>query len=486
MLFLNYQGEKLFILTILLLVFLLSSTVFAQSETDSTSTYDQIRSDLNGDGQPDLLGEKIITTGIANSPSGLFHEQYLQIFIQNDSSGISIFSYNIDDPIVSGDSLVVWGAVDSYNGLVEVEADSYRVYQNRSLPKPLNLSDLISNPADYLGVLAKGEGVITETGSTYNGKYVIISPEESSGSIMVYVSNFHVRFSEFNFDILSVGDEIAVQGVITEYNPEFPGQKNYKLFLRTPQDLSYIGLPAYYKKLIFWGIAGLIIVALIWYLILRYRVESKTKEIRLSLKQKELLLKEIHHRVKNSLSIVSGLLEIQSSSAENEETIRMLQNSQTRIQSIALIHDKLYKTESLSDIDLDVYIKDLVESVHRTFTELNDSVSLFFDLDPVKIDSSQVIYCGLLINELVVNSFKHAFNGNDNGKLSVTLKKKNGHTVLTVADNGPGLPRNFNPNHEHGLGSMLINSFAENLNAEIKISEPEEGGTSYTFTFPDL
>src|SRR6056297_708815 len=482
--FLKTMGERLFPFTTLLLLFILSSTLFAQSETDSISTYNQIRSDRNGDGQPELLGKKVITTGIANSSSGLFHEQYLQLFIQNDSTGISIFSYNIDAPVVPGDSLLVWGTVDSYNGLVEVEADSYRVYQNQFTPSPLNLIDLRANPADYLGVLTKGEGLITDKGSTYNGKYVIISPEDSPGSIMVYVSNFHVRFSDFNFDVLNVGDKIAVEGVITEYNPEFPGQKNYKLFLRTPDDLSYIGLPAYYVSLIIWSVLALAAILLGIYLFMRYRVESKTKDIQLSLNQKELLLKEVHHRVKNSLSIVSGLLQMQSISTENEEANRILQTSQTRIQSIALIHEKLYKTNSLSDIKLDVYLKDLVESIHNTFTELDNRVSLKFEMDSVEIDSKSVIYCGLLVNELVVNSFKYAFKERDNGELTVKLKKDGDNIVLTISDNGPGLPEKFNPENQDGLGSMLINTFAAHLEAETIVSEPNSGSTSFTFTFP--
>lgn len=480
----NYQAEKLLPLTTLLLLFLLSSPLFAQSVSDSISTYDQIRADFNGDGQPDLLGENVITTGIANSPSGLFHEQYLQLFIQDDSLGMSIFSYNIDDPIAPGDSLMVWGTVDSYNGLIEVQADSYRVYQNRSILRPLHLTNIIANPADYLGVLAKGDGVITDKGSTYNGKYIIISPEASPDSIMVYVSNFHVRFSEFNFNVLSVGDKIAAEGVITEYNPEFPGQKNYKLFLRTPDDLSYIGLPAYYVSLIIWSVMTLAAILLGIYLFMRYRVETKTKDIQLSLDQKEMLLKEVHHRVKNSLSIVSGLIEMQSVSTENEEANRILQTSQTRIQSIALIHEKLYKTDSLSDIKLDVYLKDLVESVHNTFTELNNRVSLRFEMDSVEIDSKSVIYCGLLVNELVVNSFKHAFKNRNDGELTVKLKKDGNNIVLTVTDNGPGLPNTFNPKNQDGLGSMLINTFAANLEAEMSVSEPNSGGASFTFTFP--
>ncbi|WP_069130669.1 sensor histidine kinase [Rhodohalobacter halophilus] len=486
----NYPLQKLIIthLTCLCIIILLLpvSVSYGQSKTDTTWTFEQIRTDADNDWIPDFLGENVTVTGIANSASGLFHEQYLQVFIQNNSSGISIFSYNIEEPIAPGDSLFVWGKIDTYNGLVEVDADSYRVFQTRKHLQPLHLNDAIDEPAKFLGVLVEGQGIITEKGSTFNGKYVTISPEDHSGSMMIYVSNFHFMFSDFKFDLLNVGDEIGVRGIITEYNPEVPDEKNYKLFLRTPDDLNYVGLPAYYLRLIFWSLLGIAVLSLIIYLFQRYRVQTETKEIKLSLKQKELLLKEIHHRVKNSLSIVSGLLEMQSYSTENEKTIRILQNSQSRIQSIALIHDKLYKTESLSEIQLDIYIRDLAESIHSTFAEINKKVTLTFDLDRVYIDSKRVIYCGLLVNELVVNSFKHAFRlqGDKTGVLTISLKNEGSHFLLTISDNGPGLPSNFNPDESNGLGAMLISTFAENLKAELSVSSPTGGGTSYTFTIP--
>lgn len=394
------------------------------------------------------------------------------------------FSYEIGLPVAVGDSIIAWGEINTYNGMVEVSTDSYRVIKNVELPAPKNLTDAILNPTKFLGMLVEGDGVITEKGSTFNGKYVKISPENSTGDIMVYVSNFHIFHSEFNFNILSVGDKISVKGVFTEYNPEHPDEKNYKLFLRTPNDLSYIGLLSYYLYLIFWSTAGLTAILVCIYFYMRYRVESETKDIKLSLKQKEVLLKEIHHRVKNSLSIVSGLLQIQSMSAENEEAIRILQDSQSRIQSVALIHEKLYKTDSLSNIRLDDYLKDLIESIHSTFTEYSNRVSLNFEMDSVKIDSKSIIYCGLLVNELAVNSYKHAFKNKDNGELTIKLKEDGDYLFLTVSDNGSGLPNEYIPDTEKGLGSMLINTFAENLEAEINISTPEGGGTSFTFTIP--
>lgn len=471
-------------ITLILSAFLFCQSGITQSSPDSTWTFSEIRTDENKDGVPDHLGKNVVVTGVSNTSSGIFHEQYLQIFIQNDSSGLSIFSYNIDQPIVPGDSIKVWGFIDAYNGLVEVEADSYRVYHNRPEPQPLRLDDAIRDPAKYLGMSVEGEGKIIDKGSTFNGKYLLITPNSSSNNIMVYVSNFHTMYADFNFDILEAGDEIAVKGIITEYNPEVPDRKNYKLFLHTPDDLQYSGIPTYYQRLTLWSILGLSLIILGIYFFMRYRVQSKTKDIQLSLKQKELLLKEIHHRVKNSLAIVSGLIEMQSLNTENEGAIRILHDSQSRLQTIAQIHDKLYNSDSLSEIELSTYIKDLVESIHKTFADLNENVTLFFDLDSVLFDSKQVIHIGLLINELVVNSYKHAFKHIDRGTLSVILKKDGTLIQLTVADNGPGLSKEFNPTDDSGLGSMLIQTFAEHLEAEMNVSAPKGGGTSFTFTIP--
>ncbi len=481
MIFLNQLSKKLTIFIILLLIF---TPAQGQTSADSLWSFPSIRTDLNGDGVPDYLGEPVSITGIANIESGLLHEHYLQVFVQNDTSGISLFSYQIEAPIAVGDSIIAWGIIDTYNGLVEVEADSYRVIQNVELPPAKQLNNAILNPAEFLGMMVEGEGTIIEKGTTFNGKYIIIKPDDISESIMVYVSNFHHLFTDFNFNVLDVGDKVGVTGIITEYNPEFPDQKNYKLFLRTPDDLNHIGLPAYYIRLLIWGVVSLALIALAWWFILRYKVDSKTREIQLSLKQKEILLKEIHHRVKNSLSIVNSLIELQIHNSENKEAIDTLQSSQTRIQSIAMIHEKLYKSDSLSDIGLDHYIKELTKAIHGTFSYMENHVALEFDLEPVKLNTDRAIYCGLLINELVVNAFKHAFPKTKDGKLTISLSKIDEDIILTVSDNGPGLPDDYDTASEENLGQMLIRSFVSNLKGDIKTAVSLDGGTSFQIRFP--
>ena len=397
---------------------------------------------------------------------------------------MSVFARQIDTPVNIGDSLIVHGKVEFYSGFAEVHADSYRVFKNIAQPTVYPLDDVIKNPEGFLGALADGKAEIMEKGDTFNGKYLRVTTGETSESMMVYVSNFHSRFSDFNFNVLQPGDRIHVKGIVTDYNNEGLEEADYKLFLRTPDDLSISGVPKLYMNSVVVGLIILILLAATWVIILRRRVTSKTREIQESLEQKEVLLKEIHHRVKNSLSIVSGLLQLQIMSSDNEEVNDILKDSQTRIQSVGLIHEKLYKTDSLSNIELGKYIEDLVRSIHDTFSELKESVTLEFDLDEVKLETDRVIHCGLLVNELVVNAFKHAFSKQSSGILRVSLKKKNGEIILSVCDNGPGVTEDFQLKGDDSLGTMLITSFAENLDATIEVTEPDDGGTCFSFRIP--
>ena len=464
----------------------IATAVFGQSQmqTDSIWSYDKIRMDSNQDDTLDYLGREVKITGVANIASGLLHEHYLQAFVQNDSAGMSIFAMDITQPFEVGDSLVATGEIRRYNGLAEVHINSYQVFDGVSgAPSPKSLEKAIYNPQKYLGMLVKGEGKIIEKGTVYNGKYLRISPSDTArASMMVYVSNFHHLYKQFDFDVLSIGDKISVRGIITEYNPDFPEQRTYKLFLRTPEDLEYADLPRYYWMLFIGGLVVISIVVGVWIMVLRRQVEKKTQDLQQSLEEKEVLLREIHHRIKNSLSILSGLIGLQMDSTEDRQAQSVLQDSQSRIQSMALIHDKLYQTDSLSDIKLDEYLQELVEAIHGTFVEFQDSVELRFQMEQADIDIDKVVPCGLLINELVVNAFKHAFTPEKEGVLEISLEKNNGQVELEVADNGPGLPEDFTLDSKDSLGSMLIKTFATQLQAETEIKN-REGGTAFKFTF---
>lgn len=468
--------------------------VSAQTQPDSLWSFSKIRADVNEDDTLDYLGQEVTITGIANIETGLLHEEYLQSFVQNDSAGMSIFAMGVPTPFKPGDSLVVTGEIQNYKGMAELSVSNYEVFPGAAEePEPKPLAKAIYSPQKYMGMLVEGEGVIIEKGTVYNGKYLRVSPSDTANkSIMVYVTNFHVQYKEFDFEVLSTGDRVAVKGVVGEYNPKFPEQRTYKVILRTPGDLSYAGIPRYYWYLVVagLGLGGVLVVG--WIVILRRQVKKKTEKIQNTLdekeellKEKKVLLKEIHHRVKNNLSIISGLIGLQLDTTDDEVAQSVLRDSQSRIQSMATIHDKLYQTDSLSEISLDNYLQELIEAIHSTFDRMNDSVQLRFDMESVDISIDKVVPCGLLINELVVNAFKHAFELGKTGILEVSLKNKDGDINLVIADNGPGLPDDFGMDGTGSLGAMLINTFASQLGAEMQILDNREGAVFKFIFSPD-
>lgn len=458
--------------------------VHAQSRLRTGFTpLSQVKVDSNNDGTADMIGDTVTVAGRANISTGKLHEVYMQLFIQDDSTGLSLFSRSFDTPINRGDSVVAKGVVQQYFGMTEIDVLGYEVYKSSApLPDPVPISVVINNLKAYEGMLVGGTGTVTGKGSKYNGKYLGISPADSiSESIRVYVSNFHSQYSKFNFESLSSGDRVQVNGILSLYNPGKASGNSYNIFLRTPGDLKPIGITQYAITMA--GIIGIVvsIIAVGWIVSLRSRVKSKTREIRKALEEKDLLLKEIHHRVKNNLAIISGLIELQMDSSRNEETQKVLRDSQSRIQSMALVHDKLYRTTTLTDIGMKTYIEELVESLKMTFAGPSSDIELKFDIDEVHLDIDHAIPCGLLINELVVNSFKHAFT-KSRGVLEVKLKKKNGSYMLTIADNGKGLPEDFREKMQSSLGLMLVETFKSQLNADMEIEN--RNGAYFSFEIP--
>ncbi|MEL7833100.1 sensor histidine kinase [Fodinibius sp. Rm-B-1B1-1] len=469
----------------MLIILLLGPTGFsiAQTAPDSTWSFPTVLLDTDNDDTLDYADQHIRIGGIANTAFSQIHTTRLSSAIQNDNYGLRFYSKMRGDSFEVGDSLVLEGRLHNYNGLNELYVDSYEVYPevNKTF-SPKTLTDKTNNPDRFIGMLVEGSGKITDKGTINNGIYLSVSMRENNEfEPKVFLSNFHNSFTDFNFDILSIGDKISFTGVLSEFKSDLAGH-NYLVYLRTPDDLQYTGIPRYY----FYGAGGLILLiftgVIVWIISLRRKVESKTQKVQKSLEEKEILLREIHHRVKNNLSIISGLLDLQKDTTDVESTHNALQDSQSRIRSMALIHDKLYQTESLSDINLDEYLEELVEAISATFINKQNKVDVKYELDEANINIDKVVPCGLLVNELVVNAFKHAFDDKKQGVLTVKLQNQGQEAVLTVADNGPGLPENFNLDTGDSLGSMLIQTFAAQLGAELTIDRDYKGA-AFIFTF---
>ncbi len=200
-----------------------------------------------------------------------------------------------------------------------------------------------------------------------------------------------------------------------------------------------------------------------------------------SLKEKEILLSEIHHRVKNNLSIVSSLVELQKNSVENisEEDLKEIQD---RIKSIALVHEKLYQTDTLADVDLADYIDDLIEMISTSFGSKSKIVEFRKDLDSVKVHITKAVPAGLIINELINNCYKYAFKESDSGLINVSLNVKGDYATIGIQDNGKGLPEDFSINGGDSLGMTLVQALTSQLEGELTFES--DNGARFNVKFP--
>lgn len=204
------------------------------------------------------------------------------------------------------------------------------------------------------------------------------------------------------------------------------------------------------------------------------------KELKTSLKEKEILLQEIHHRVKNNLSIVSSLLELQKANVK-EDVQSLLSSSQTRIKSIAKVHEKLYQSTTLSDISLDIYISELAEEIANAYQSDQRNIELKLDVEPVTIHLDEAIPIGLILNELINNAYKHGLNGHNEGYIKISLAREKHKMVMSVTNNGTPLPPDFDLKDRDSLGMTLVNVLLKKIHGSLDIQTGEE--TSFVINF---
>ncbi|HEX4084386.1 MAG TPA: PAS domain S-box protein [Chthoniobacteraceae bacterium] len=207
--------------------------------------------------------------------------------------------------------------------------------------------------------------------------------------------------------------------------------------------------------------------------IIRDMSEQKEAEVRVkaSLEEKEVLLKEIHHRVKNNLQIVSSLLQLQASYIKDVDALNIFEESRDRIKSMALIHEQLYQSNDLAQIDFPEYLRSLLNMVLSAHRTNSTRVETRLHVDPVSLDLDTAIPVGLITNELVTNSLKYAFAGRSVGEIAVRLtKSETGDFLLMVSDNGVGLPEKFNFDKATSLGLRLVRILSKQMRARLELS----------------
>lgn len=214
--------------------------------------------------------------------------------------------------------------------------------------------------------------------------------------------------------------------------------------------------------------------------------DKKTSQERIvqSLREKEILLKEVHHRVKNNMQVISSILNLQSSYVSDEYALGLLKESQNRIKTMAYIHESLYQNKTFATIDFADYISTLSGNIIQSYAVNSDRVKLLLNTEIVMLNLDVSIPAGLIINELVTNSIKHAFSDGKSGFLSINLKCQNNVVILTVADNGKGLPEHFDHRNTNSLGLQLVNTLTEQIDGTVEFKHRNGGGTEVTVTFP--
>lgn len=199
------------------------------------------------------------------------------------------------------------------------------------------------------------------------------------------------------------------------------------------------------------------------------------EQIKKSLKEKEVLLAEIHHRVKNNLAVITGLLELQAYNSDSDEVTDVLKSSQMRVNSIALIHEKLYQNDNLSEISFDVYLEELTEVIVSSLQTARTDVDISVDADPVKLTVTQAIPCGLILNEVITNAYKHAFPNREEGKIDISLVQEKGSIIMTITDDGIGIGDQISLENPSSLGVKLIRTLSKQLQGEAAFSNGDPG-----------
>ncbi len=211
--------------------------------------------------------------------------------------------------------------------------------------------------------------------------------------------------------------------------------------------------------------------------------EAKNAEnkIRVSLNEKVVLLKEVHHRVKNNLQVISSLLKLQSLKVRDPESLAMFRESQDRIRSLAVLHEKLYQSDNMASVDFTEYVKSISKLLMRSYSEAAGKIRLVLDVDHVQLGLDTAVPCGLILNELMTNSLKYAFPGEHRGELRVGLKKVEGGLELRVSDTGVGLPEDFDLARTRSLGMRLVHTLSGQLGGTPELSP--QPGTSFRMVF---
>jgi len=241
-------------------------------------------------------------------------------------------------------------------------------------------------------------------------------------------------------------------------------------------------LPDLYAESIALVISCLLLVGIMMFAPLFSTIKRSEDKLRSALADKDALLKEVHHRVKNNLMVISSLLNLQMDCTADETACASLRESDTRIMSMAIIHEQVLQSGEYASIDCLSYVNNLWTSIRNSVAPDNKDITLKIDIQPgINIGLNQAVSLGLIINELVSNSFKHAFQGCEKGEVSISCRRSEDQVQLAIQDNGVGIRDEVDMDNPSSLGLQLVKLLVEQLDGTIKYEK--DGGSKFTIMF---
>ncbi|MEM8887863.1 MAG: tetratricopeptide repeat protein [Bacteroidota bacterium] len=277
-----------------------------------------------------------------------------------------------------------------------------------------------------------------------------------------------------------------------EMQYEFDKEKEFLELEQQKQELAFnaeLDRQRFQRNISLGGIAsGLIILLLLWR---SYRIQKRnrallqTQNVHLeeALRDRENLLKEIHHRVKNNLQVVSSLLSLQSRSIDDPVALDAIEEGRNRVKAMGLIHQNLYQEENLIGVNLPEYIEKLTDNLLESYKVQQSNIHISRKVEALSIDVDTLIPLGLILNELISNSLKYAFKGRDEGNIRLLIGKNEEGLKIEVADDGVGLPKGFNPEESPSMGFKLIRAFVQKMKAKFEVVS--EQGTQVKIFLPE-
>ncbi|HQQ92992.1 MAG TPA: PAS domain S-box protein [Bacteroidia bacterium] len=340
-----------------------------------------------------------------------------------------------------------------------------KLYEKKLINQTAKLTAIFDSSHHYIWTIDRQERL-----TSFNKNYFdIISSLYNTKPYLGLVLNRGILSNNTEYNkLLKQNYKVAFEGRATAFELEIIDKNNKKVYLE-------VFLNPIFEKDKVIEVSGI-----------AHNITEKKQaqhKIEVSLKEKEILLREVHHRVKNNMQVVSSILNLQSSYVSDEYALALLKESQNRIKTMAYIHESLYQNKSFSSVNFSEYVRTLINNIIHSYSYSKEKIRLELNIEPVILPLDSSIPAGLIINELVTNAIKHAFPGMRQGTITLDLKYEKEFVFLALKDDGVGFKDNVSFQNSNSLGLQLVNTLIEQIDGVYKFKSEKDIGTEIQVTF---